>query len=244
MEQFFKTFMIDNSAIFTLWGSKPMTSIPLIHYTQEEMENWYNSLPEEEKKNVIKVPHNNFPENWKKWEKISSKFPMGRYRLFKKEFPEQPKVDLVYFADIPKIALTLEKYYDIFKRYKGTDFDPIAEAFNIDKESSFLNENLLNSITIGLLYGFGLQNSLFFEWKYDGTLSNHYGFQESLQSHFSDISYYGGELRHLRIPVFASYSFLKDPIIEKYEKEKREIQQIYKGKNFLDFTLQQMTAGF
>lgn len=244
MEQFFKTVMIDNSSIYTLWGSKPVTSIPLLLYTQEEMEDWYNSLSEEEKKEVVKVPHDFFSENWQKWEKISSRFPMGRYRFFKKEFPEQPKVQLVYFIDIAKVALTLEKHYDIFKRCNGMDFDPIQEAFNMSKGSEFWDNNSSNQALIGLLYGFGLQNSLFFDWRYNDKLSEHVGFQESLQFHFSDTCQYDSDLKNLKIPVFATYSLLKDPIIKRYQEERREIQKIYRGKDFLDFTLQQMTSGF
>ncbi|MDX8430214.1 MAG: hypothetical protein SNF33_00155 (plasmid) [Candidatus Algichlamydia australiensis] len=42
------------------------------------------------------------------------------------------------------------------------------------------------------------------------------------------------------IPAFASY-FENDPVVRKYEKERKQIQRLYRGKDFVDMTLEFLT---
>ena len=44
------------------------------------------------------------------------------------------------------------------------------------------------------------------------------------------------------IPTFATYS-KPNSMVMKYEKEREEIQKLYKGKDFVDYTLELLTDG-
>ena len=61
------------------------------------------------------------PKNWEKWEKISSRFPMKRYLLFKSHTSEDENVSFVYFVDVLKTAALMQDHYDLFRKAVGFD---------------------------------------------------------------------------------------------------------------------------
>ena len=51
MEKFFHDLLFVEGGVYTLWGSKPITTIALYHYTDEEWEELNNNLSPEDLKN-------------------------------------------------------------------------------------------------------------------------------------------------------------------------------------------------
>lgn len=47
-------------------------------------------------------------------------------------------------------------------------------------------------------------------------------------------------LSNFTIPIFKSFSE-NDPVVAKYEAEKEKIRQLYKGKDFVTYTLELLT---
>lgn len=243
MEKFFKDIMLDESAIYTLCGSKPMTTIDIHYHSDEEVMAWFNQLPEEQKKNSVVIEDYDLPGNWDKWEKIRERFPMSRYLFFKRTNPKDPKFASLYFVDVAKVALTLQENYAIFERETNLKFNPLEVAVAMEKWPEFWDKVFGNSTLIGLLYGFGLKNSSSFKWKYGDHSETCDGFCQSLKSYFSDEPAYGRlTVSQFPLPIFASFSEGKDEVIEKYKKEREAIRREYRGKDFLNLTLQKLTT--
>lgn len=250
MEKFFRDVMLKETCIYTLLGTKPMSVVVLHHFTDEEIQAWIDQMTEEEKKELIVCPEPyDLPENWKKWEQIRDRFSLVRYLFFKRERATDPRFEDIYFVNIQQTALTIQQNYDLFKRYVGEDFDPLEVVFEIENpDSLFWKESLHNSVLLGILFGFGVQNSFCFEWKYWSYPDENKKmekFLDSLKSRFEQDhrEFTLPSPSHFSLPAFASFSDKnEDEVIQKYKMERDEIQKIYRGKNFLDLTLQKLTA--
>lgn len=243
MTKFFCDLMVDEHGIYTLWGSKPLTLIIIDQYTDKERQEYYESLSEEEKKNGIIIEKYDLLENWKKWEEISSRFVFKRHLLFKSDLYEDLHASFIFFVDIFKTALVIQENYEIFKRAVGFDFNPLEVVLEMTQKNSPFWEKLKGSaIHWGLLYGFGPKNAWAFQWKNYEQAPSSEQFLQSLKGRFSNPSLTGKvkfSLTHLEIPSFISFDE-NDEMIEHYKKERARIQNIYKGKDFLDVTLERL----
>lgn len=244
MTKFFKDMMLDERGVFTLMGSKPLTLIVLENYTEEEIQAHYASLSEEEKKNGRIVEKYDLPENWEKWEKVSARFPMKRYMLFKSGMYENPNATFVFFVDILKTTMVIQENYEIFQKAVGFDFIPIEVVLEMKiKGSKFWERVNGNSYLWGILFGYGRSNAFAFHWKHFDHPKISENFFESLNPDFSEEPLRGKveiTLKNFQIPAFVSFVD-NDPTIEAYKKERERIQEMFKGKDFLDHTLQRLT---
>jgi len=113
MEKFLRNFLFEEDAIYTLTGSKPMTSFSICRYPpSEEKEDMelgvyfclnkgdlqdrllYRTLSTEQKKYVTLVEERDwiYPMSklWEQWEEIQERFPINkRFLLVKKEYFEE-----------------------------------------------------------------------------------------------------------------------------------------------------------
>jgi hypothetical protein len=234
--------MLQNRAIYTLCGSKPMTHISLHYHTDEEIQAYYDQMTEEEKRTAIYVEDYQLAQNWQKWEQIRSRFPINRYVIYKKTGISDSKFADVYFVDPLKVAHVISENYNVFKEFVGFDFDPFREASQIEKGSVFWDKVEENPATIGILFGYGIKNSLSFFWKHWGKPENAEEFQDCITPYVSDSLTDGkSSLENLILPSFMSF-FEEDEVIEKYKKEREAIRNEYRGKDFLDYTLQKLTS--
>jgi hypothetical protein len=250
LEKFFNDIMLHESAVYTLFGSKPMTMIVLDHTPEEKIQAIIEEMSEEEKKELffLDEPYD-LPDNWKKWEKISSRFPILNYLFFKKVREDNPLLEDVYFVNIRQTAFTIEENYELFKKYVDEDFDPLEAVFEIgDERSAFWKATAQNSTLLGILYGFGKKNAQCFDWKYWSYSEDNKplrAFTDSLSFTFSSNikEYKTVSLKHFGLPCFASFSSQgKDEIVKKYESERKAIQRHYKGKDFVAETLRKLTS--
>ena len=243
MEKFFKNILLDQCAIYTLCGSKPMTKIDIHYHSDEEVMAWYNQMSDEEKKTAVVVEDYDLPENWDKWEKVRPRFSISRYLFFRRIDPEDPKFASLYFVDIAKVALTLQENYAIFERETGFKFNPLEVVLAMQEWPEFWDRVSGNSTLVGLLYGFGLKNSSSFTWKYADHSETCDEFCRSLKSYFSDEPAYGrATVSQFPLPIFASFTNGKDEVIENYKMERQAIRREYRGKDFLNHTLQKLTS--
>lgn len=232
MEPFFKGIMLQNQAIYTLCGSKPLTMIPL--------ENLQSDV--KSKKNRIVMEDYHLSENWENWEKVKSKFHLRRFAFFKKADAENPTQSTIYFADLTKIALLLQENYAHFKRETGLDFHPLAESLALEKGSEFWNKAFESPALVGLLLGYGMKNSFCFQWKYCNLPSTHEKFADSILFQFSDQPHSGkATFDKLPLPIFASFAEGEDEVVERYKRERKLIQETYDEKDFLTLTIQKLT---
>jgi hypothetical protein len=247
MEPFFQELLLEGSAIYTLWGSKPITRCILYYYSEEELQYWYDHMTEEEKKTSFVRENPHFEENWEKWEKIQDQFPMTRYLLFKTDNPIESKTDpktaMVYFVNILQTALTMLQHYELFKEAVGTEFNPFDMAYDFkNRDSPFWQLVSDNSALMGILFGYGRENSWMFHWKHFDHDEKKDHFAKIVTTYSSDYSRQGkNKLADFSLPAFMVIN-TKDKMIKKYRKEREEIKKIYKGQDFVELTLQKMTA--
>ncbi len=242
MEDFFTGVMLQNQAIYTLCGSKPMTCITLYYYTEEEIQAYYDQMTEEDKKTAIPLEDYHLEQNWEKWEQLRSRFPMKTFQLYKEKTTPGSKYAHVYFVDSLKVIKTLSENYTVFKDIAGFDFDPLKEVYRLEKGSRFWKKVKKNAAAWGLLFGYGLKNSLVFYWKNWGMEEKCSAFSNCIEPYVSDdLSSGASNLKNLALPTFMSF-FEKDAIIDKYKEERENIQKEYEGKDFLIYTLQKLSS--
>ena len=113
-----------------------------------------------------------------------------------------------------------------------------------NKDSHFWKIVEENARLLGILYGFGKQNSFCFSWKYgeeNNTPALHQ-FRENMWFTFSDeLKFIGAStITHFPIPIFASF-LREDTVIKKYQMERKKIMKEYANKDFVELTLQKLT---
>lgn len=245
MDPFFRHIMLEKSSIYTLLGSKPLTSFVLFYPKNRE-----DNQPTLE-------------ELWDKWETIKNRYPISKKFLFVKKkwngdwktyFPEYEVCYEIYFINVLQTAFVIQENYEIFKQVIGCDFDPLQLVVEFEKDPYGFWEKIVSSEYChlwGLLYGFGKQNAYSFFWKNRHRIGLASSTEEALLSPYIDKKFsreeqgFFGKITNwlvfnFPIPIFASFS-QDDPVIKKYIAEKREIKRLYKGKDFLNFTLKLLT---
>lgn len=248
MRKFFHDLLFVEQGVYTLWGSKPITRIVLYHYTQEEVDAWLKTLPKEALDNGYVMENYDLPENWEKWEKISSRFPAKRYLFFKDEFDEENKVSFVYLIDILRTALVIQDNYELFRKEVDFDFHPLEIVLEMPNRSSEFWKKLKNSknaaLLWGILFGYGKENATIFNWKYFDYPVMAKSFMESLPSHLSYIQPKGRiklSISNFEIPSFISFTD-DDKMIVRYSLEREKIKKIYQNNDLLEITLKKLTS--
>ena len=292
LEKFFRYFMLHETAIYTLAGSKPLTEMTLLYEgtlkeqlreekredhayfllnrgNERDMEFYekLSSLEKEEKAYLIDEKDfiHNIEELWDQWEKIQYRFPIQkRFLLVKKERPKEDWKELfptctaiydVFLVNVPKTALVIQENYELFRRAVGYDFDPLEIVFDLENKNSKFWDKITGkeawkySYLWGLLYGFGKENTFLHFWKNrhirepcekEKLLSTNLQTWSSCKDRPSFIDKNAFTISLFPIPLFKSFS-PEDPIVAKYEMERKKIQHLYKGKDFVTFTLELLT---
>lgn len=242
LTQFFTDIMLTEHGIYTLCGSsKPITLIVVDTYSEKEIKAFFNALTEEEKKEYFEIEGYSLPETWQKWEEISRRFSMPRFRLFKTDLFQSPDAFFVLFVDILKTALIIQENYGLFQKAVKFDFHPLEVALEIDKSDSKFWKNIEgHSNLFGLLFGYGKTNSTIFHWKHPKACEE---FCQKIPSSSSREQIKGKvkfSIDHFDIPSFISFGEY-DEVVEKYKEERSRIKQMYQGHDFLDLTLKKLT---
>jgi hypothetical protein len=279
LEYFFRSLIFENYGAFVLFGSKPLCEMHLSDLESREengtaLQKWLESLPEDERaaleaklekktKERIELERNLY-SGWLVWEKVRKTFDMKHYILRITPVPVPgrshetiPGSYRVMLVDIQKTALVLAENYNVFKDATGMDFHPLQAVFELQNPESVFWKNVFsiqNHLAKGLLFGFGLRNSIFGNWHF--TYLNKQSFSELeyqpsdsiieyLESAPCDASttpskYTKGSPSNFTIPLFGSIA--GDDTAEKYTKEKNEIEKIYRGQDLVEVTLQRLAS--
>jgi len=252
MNKFFHDFFLDSSAIYTLYGTKPLSSKEIIYATRKDWEHavqpYLKSAEIEEKERAdaaIKQYCDDYDLhiNWEKWVSFINNYPKSPF-LFTKRQTKTKEIAFGYILNIQEMITTLLKNYDVFKKELGYDFDPISVTMDFKNiDSSFWNQVFSNHLLMGITYGYGLKNSYFFSMDMKKKIES-----KEIHSFFASIKEKEEQeqpsLSHLLLPKFRSYrlSFNDDPILEKYKLERKKIQKELNEKKFLQKTLNQLTG--
>ncbi len=186
------------------------------------------------------------------WQKVAKTFKMKRY-ILAVDSSRGLGCQSIVFADIQKTAIVLAKYSHFFQNALGMNFEPLQMTLELRDPTSKIWDVIYNSkdyIAKGLLFGFGLENSLFFSWwsKYlhpDDLTPNAKEISEFVLGAYFPFSTYPVELRtasltHFTIPVFREIA--NDSVAEIYKKEKKMIEKMYRGQDLVEYTLKQLAS--
>lgn len=151
LEQFLREVLYEERLIYVLCGSKPMGTCA------------YLSSPIEETSHNKKIR-----EGWKVWCRYQHLFPSQK--LFIKSIGDEDRENYItlLFLHKPHFKDTLENHRKIFEKYLGDNIntDEMLTRFELDADP-FKSVLKNNHALIGILFGFGVQNSFAFQKKCD-----------------------------------------------------------------------------
>lgn len=260
--------MFQNYGAFVVFGSKPLCQIslsdPNSKAAEVAFEEWFASLSVEEKEKIeavrsqaVKISESDlklkdsYYKGWLALNKVMKTFEMNNY-IFRIVPLRCPDAYDVFLINIQQTALILAENYEIFKEAGGMDFHPLQVVFDAQDLDSLFWHNVFageNHLAKGLLFGFGLKNSLFGNWKFLSSLERLFLPSEKYKKEVYDylknarenlstdtIPYGEGSLSNFTIPRFGTVP--GDEMAEKYKKEKKAIQKFYRNKDVVEATLQ------
>ncbi len=259
LDYLLRFLLFESYGSFVLFGSKPLCEMEFVdtEVTQAERQKRLQAMSIEEraqyeaeaeklKAEGLLVQMNferNLFDGWKVIEKIRP--DIKKYLIIAHPL-EYPGVYSLFLVDILKTAFVLEENYEVFKKAVEMDFDPLKIVFEIENSDSVFWKRVFdlgNHEAKGLLFGFGKKNALFYEWEaaYENT-------QGHLAEFVKSVSFKPTAERTLplgkdgpdnfTIPIFGTLD--DQEIVEKYEKEKKDIEKIYRGKDLVEVTLQKL----
>lgn len=223
IEGFFSYLIFDEGFAYSLFGSKPMSTIGHDKTTPSSYKELY--------------PHPLFEleEWWQTWERYSHLFPMQNYLLFAQNGEEWFEVFLLNKSSCLEI---IENNLSLFIEKIGVSLEPVEIFELILSSSNLFSEGLQQSQALfGLLLGYGKENSMGFEKQFSKKRAfNH-------ASPMNSIEVVAVDTNALMVPCFSSYSHKETwEIMKQYEKERDGIIQVYSCGDFLEITLNKLTS--
>ncbi len=271
LEHFLRFLIFENHGAFVIFGSKPLCIMnvsdtdPIVmeatrqrrlaSMSDDERTEWECQLAKcKASGSLIEVDFiRNLYDGWRALEKVRKTFRMEQYIIGVDRQGERGDRRLI-LANIQKTALVLAENYSIFKDAVGMDFHPLQVVFELQNPNSEFWKRIFNSenhIAKGLLCGFGLKNSLFGDWYFRQFHVNastelekevsQYLKNVSLHVTTKPVKFGEGSPSNFTIPLFGAVE--GDDVVEKYKKEKKEIEKIYLGQDFVEVTLQRLASG-
>lgn len=248
LQEFFRDLLFNYPGAYTLFGTKPISTSCVYHFTEEdkrEIEEYNKNLSKEERSKMREKRYD-YDANYEKWQKIKARFPIHQYLFGSFPSPYVDKVEVVLFVNVEETLRTLLNYYDDFRRVLGHDFDPIQVVFEVEnKESEFWKLVIHHHSLQGILLGYGRDNAWFFEWelKHKDEKSQTGNFLSSLLvkvDEKGDIEKYTPQ--NFLLPIFRSYGLHSNTqLIEQYKKERAYIKSLYNGRDEVDVALEWLT---
>jgi hypothetical protein len=242
MSQFFNELLFVEGGVYTLLGSKPMTRIPLTNFTEEEKKQYFLSLSKNEQSEAQYLDSYTLPMHWNKWKEISNRFPLKRYLLIEKTDEENEKH--LYFINILHAAIAIQENYTAFRNVVPFDFNPLEAILEIeDEHSPFWKAIEGNALLSGLLLGYGKVNAYAFQWQNNMASTKVMQLLNSLQRKDGDDAFLGKvqfSPSHFDTPSYICFENDFETR-NQYRKERKAIKKLYKGKEFLTYTLEILT---
>ncbi|QVL56400.1 MAG: hypothetical protein KFB95_04180 [Simkaniaceae bacterium] len=241
---FLENVMIRENGIYTLLGSKPITSFRIENekfpQSREEVVSEYKRLIDDnpsfearlsfvdyetsvnEAKNMKHLRHE---ELWASWIQAYGDKKSAKYLFISRPSPHAVGNE-GFFVNIPMTTYTLSIYQELFQKRTGIIFDPkqiLKEIFS--EHSEFWEKVFKDHFLIGILLGYGKRNA--FIWELEDQASD--TLRCDANNLMIDDSEYSKILvkekitiSDLLIPFFISYSIF-DLEIEKYWQERESI---------------------
>ncbi len=250
MEKFIDDYFLGQITVYSLFGSKPMTEIPVCCASKEEWASNYAKLveqeyPKEEQEESLAefdayLEQYDLPENWEKWLEWWSKH-LNRSFLFSKRPTFSDSVFSLFILNVQEAAWTLQHYYSSISRELAMEFDPLEVVMQFeDLSSPFWAKVFQSHYVQGLLHGFGERNAFFFDRSMKvQSLEGSYSSPEAL---FKSSIIDNKERKGLPTPPFRSYleNQENDPVYQHFSGEKGRISRLLAHKSRYELILERL----
>lgn len=152
LTKFVHEFFLDDTMVFTLFGSKPMGGQLICTATEEESlassEQVLKNYPEDKKQTFLNriheyYQHCDLDKNFSKWLQWKKQFPQSLF-LFRSQSSEDGYYLLVEMLNVREAIWTLQKHYTLFQRETGMEFDPLAVCFDFENPEKLTLMNILS----------------------------------------------------------------------------------------------------
>lgn len=198
-------------------------------------------------------PTYEFEETWDIWEKSLDYERINKFLIvhFPIKSSASSSLDYVYFVNIIETANLIQRHYQLFQKYVGFDFDPLSVTLEIKSNDSPFWNKIFNGASsqekiclLGLLFGYGIENSYPFSWYFSNKRSEIE--TRFISTLFKSVFLENEPLNthHLSsqdfpLPGFKTFSS-PNTTLEKYKQERKKIQGFYKNKNLESITLEKL----
>lgn len=234
--------MIREGGLYTLVGTKPITifkvhpeapkpsSIDDKTYSKDRL-----NQSSEDSSNHAVLKHLKYDTLWKAWEKETIPVNPYNYMIVTRKSSYSDRL-IGVFVNVPNTTYTLSSNYEIFSKGTKLNFDPSTIITEIGSDSSeFWKKVFQNHYLLGLLLGYGKQNSFIFDWLH--SIPN--DFQNIATQRQNEDPMKVASLKHkkkikvqdLILPQFCYFN-IHDEKIAVYRKERELIVKEFKKSQF------------
>ncbi|MCH9811764.1 hypothetical protein K0U07_03260 [bacterium] len=229
--------LLREGAIYTLLGEKPISQFGAFSHEKVsdiEIESLINECRVKlDKSKLLFTEKDYFKKDirilWETWK--------SRQKLNSKSFAlvghSNQNITFIHLVNKSMLKKVLEENHELLSNFFQMELDIGKILAEIEDPKSFLWTHMMNyeygHLSMGLLYGFGRENSCIFQQYCDenvtmkGKSSSLEGWEDSFNRFYcTNIS-----LDNLILPVFITYHD-NDPVLEHYKEERARIRREYK----------------
>lgn len=228
IEAFFRKFLFEEGGAYTLLGDKPITD--MLIFTGLPKDTALNTVSPESLQSLTYVDDDTF-EQWKEWKKFMKDLRFKNFLFIEGKCARDSTYSWICLINIPKAVKIIQDHELAFRKIIG---DQPLDSLDIihrltDPKSRFLEAVFSDHYLSGLLHGYGEENSRIFA---EGFLKEklHTVLEQPQVSAENSMTH-----EYFPLPTYAASK--NDPMQAKYEKQRKEIQNIYRGGNIIDITL-------
>lgn len=242
LEFFFKRAISVESFGFVLFGDKPMA---LTMFTRTEC------LSEYEKKTnpflifaYVNNEHGKFRKGYEAWKKYQHLFPSKNYVFIEYHIPVHQETTYIMLLNKSAFLATVQQHLPDFKQTLGEHITPQAVLEEMQHTKDPFKTLKHNNLLLGILFGYGRHNALFFQKKYAFLKKFPQKKQECpYKLQMFNVSKLPLNSMMLELPHFAAdFDNLETQLLQrKYFYQRRLILNRYKSADFLETTLSQWT---
>lgn len=237
VELFLKHILIEDTGIYTLVGSKPITSFKSVPiFGVEEKKQLYLMQSENLRKYLSFEKYQPSKEDalklWGKWKEVQGKY-IGPQFMIK----EDPSFGGGFFINVLTTTYIVNKHYEEFKKVLGSDFEPEFLVSQIgDGKDPAWKKIKRSHYLLGLLFGFGEKNANYFEWEQQKKILYPQRKSTSFFPAGSGIPARELTIQDLDIPSYISYQII-DEQADIYRSERNRCIELFEGKDFCDLAV-------
>jgi hypothetical protein len=222
IQSFLDQFLFVEGAVYSLFGDKPISQMLIFIGSDAD-----RAVLSEEQLETAAFVDDSITENGQVWKHFINKIPSKHFIFAERPCRLDPHHVIYSLLNIERVKEVLCKHkLDFQKKTESLfDADQVIQEFR-DPQSSFWKQVLADHYLSGLLFGYGEENIAHFLNLMDN---------EGIENQFSDQTDQLATANKFPIPIFAISP--QDKTTAHYRKQRKSIQEIYRGKDIVDVTL-------